>query len=182
VESSGIKFDLDASGVSKITGWVGSDDGFLALDINGDGMIKDGSELFGSYSMSFRAHSGQTFRNGFLALKQYDEDHSGSIDAGDRIYHSLLVWRDINRNGQSESAELLPLSQLVIESISLAYTPNDSKVIPYSIEGNEARLVSTYRKNGRDFSLADVWLRQSRPVNLVDSSLNAVQIPVQSAN
>lgn len=47
-----------------------SDDGLLAIDLNGDGIINDGSELFGS---STAMPDGSIARLGFEALAQYDE-------------------------------------------------------------------------------------------------------------
>ncbi|WP_240488032.1 hypothetical protein, partial [Acinetobacter baumannii] len=44
---AGVLFDHDNDGIRTSTGWVGSDDGILVLDRNGDGVINDGSELFG---------------------------------------------------------------------------------------------------------------------------------------
>jgi hypothetical protein len=48
-----VLFDHNGDGVKTGTGWVKSDDGFLVLDRNGNGLIDDGSELL---SFSFFSH------------------------------------------------------------------------------------------------------------------------------
>ena len=40
-------FDLDKNGFAEKTAWIGTEDGFLALDRNGNGIIDNGGELFG---------------------------------------------------------------------------------------------------------------------------------------
>ena len=42
-----ILFDHDGDGIKAATGWVKSDDAFLVLDRNGNGVIDSGRELFG---------------------------------------------------------------------------------------------------------------------------------------
>ena len=56
-------FDLDADGVEEEISMLGSGSGYLALDKNGDGIINDGSELFGTKS-----------GNGFADLAAYETD------------------------------------------------------------------------------------------------------------
>ncbi len=53
----------------------------LALDKNGDGVINDGSELFGTKS-----------GDGFRDLAAYDSDGNGWIDENDEIWEKLLIW------------------------------------------------------------------------------------------
>ena len=113
---NGVYFDNDNYGLSEKTQWVLSDDGLLAIDLNGDGIINDGSELFGS---STAMPDGSIARLGFEALAQYDENGDGIIDEKDSAYYRLLVWQDNNRNGISEANELKTLKELGIESISL---------------------------------------------------------------
>ncbi len=43
----GTYFDMDNDGFKQKTAWISNDDGFLVRDINDDGLINDGSELFG---------------------------------------------------------------------------------------------------------------------------------------
>ena len=48
---NGAYFDHDNNGFAEKTGWVGKDDGLLARDLNGNGQIDDGTELFGNNSV-----------------------------------------------------------------------------------------------------------------------------------
>ena len=73
-------FDLDADGEEEeISMLKGS--GYLALDKNGDGVINDGSELFGTKN-----------GDGFADLARYDEDGNGWIDENDSIWSKLKIW------------------------------------------------------------------------------------------
>lgn len=74
-------FDIDADGSSEEISMLSSGSGYLALDRNEDGIINDGSELFGTSS-----------GNGFSDLAEYDEDGNGWIDEADSIFDKLKVW------------------------------------------------------------------------------------------
>lgn len=81
-------FDLDADGTEEEISSLANGSGFLALDKNDDGIINDGSELFGVKS-----------GNGFKDLAMYDEDHNGWIDENDSIFEKLKIWvKDENGN------------------------------------------------------------------------------------
>lgn len=81
-------FDLDADGHQEQISRLNAGSGYLALDKNGDGIINDGSELFGTAS-----------GNGFADLAQYDQDGNGWIDEADEIFNKLLIWqKDENGN------------------------------------------------------------------------------------
>ncbi len=49
--NNNIYFDHDNNGFAENTGWVGKDDGLLVRDINGNGQIDNGTELFGNNSV-----------------------------------------------------------------------------------------------------------------------------------
>ena len=74
-------FDLDADGKEEKISSLGPESAFLALDLNGDGKINDGSELFGPKS-----------GDGFKDLGKYDEDGNGWIDENDEIFEKLKLW------------------------------------------------------------------------------------------
>ena len=68
-------FDIDADGVLDNISSLNAGSGYLALDLNGDGVINDGSELFGTKS-----------GDGFKDLAKYDLDGNGWIDEADPIW------------------------------------------------------------------------------------------------
>ncbi len=74
-------FDLDQDGTLDKISRLSAGSGFLALDKNGDGIINDGSELFGT-----------TSGDGFADLAEYDEDGNGWIDENDPIFDKLRIW------------------------------------------------------------------------------------------
>ena len=63
IGSTVVVFDHNADGIRTGTGWVKSDDGFLVLDRNDNGMIDSGRELFGVDTIK---------SNGALAINGFD--------------------------------------------------------------------------------------------------------------
>jgi hypothetical protein len=111
-----VQFDLDQDGVAELIPWTspGSDDAWLTLDRNGNGVVDDGSEFFGNYSPQVPS----TTPNGFAALALYDLNGDGWIDRGDPVFSELRLWNDTFRDGQSERGELRRLAQAGIRRIS----------------------------------------------------------------
>ena len=106
---STVHFDFDGDGFAERTGWVSARDGLLALDRNGNGIIDNGLELFGT-----------TQRDGFAVLSDFDTNGDNMITSADAVFGDLRIWRDANQDGISQASELLTLSQAGIVSINLA--------------------------------------------------------------
>ena len=140
--SDSVYWDIDQDGMAETSGWVGPQDGLLALDANSDGIIKDHSELFGTVDT-----------DGFLILAELDSNEDGTIDANDIAFDDLIVWIDANTDGHSQEEELVSLTDLGIVSIDLNYNVTD-----YEINGNTVRSESTYTlTDGTERQIVDAW-------------------------
>ncbi len=154
--NEGIYFDHDNNGLAEQTGWVGTDDGLLVLDRNGDGEINNGNELFGN-NTSMAA--GNKADNGYEALKELDNNGDGVIDKNDASYSELKVWQDKNSDGISQSDELLTLESVGIASLRADY----SNVNNTDEHGNTTRQVSTgVKADGSTVNTADIWFEMNR--------------------
>ena len=147
---AGTQFDLFATGQKVHTGWVSSGDGLLVLDRNGDGVINDGSELFGSATA---LANGQKASDGYAALRDLDSNQDGVMNSGDAAFTNLKVWVDADSDGSTDSGELRSLDSLGIRSVSTVATVELSKD-----NGNLVGLVSSYETtDGNTHAAADVW-------------------------
>ncbi|MFA6539941.1 MAG: hypothetical protein WCV63_11225, partial [Negativicutes bacterium] len=124
---NGAYFDYDNNKFAEKATWIGKDDGWLALDKNGDGKIGDGSELFGE---AMRKKDGTLAKDGFDALAEYDDNKDGKIDSSDAIYSQLRVWQDANGNGVTDAGELKSLTELGIKQLNLQKTAVNGTVQP----------------------------------------------------
>jgi hypothetical protein len=87
----GTYFDHDGNGFKELSGWIGPDDGLLVMDRNGNGIIDDGTELFGNQTI---LSNGTKAANGFQALAELDDNKDGKIDCNDTAYAQLKIWQD----------------------------------------------------------------------------------------
>ena len=121
-------FDLDCDGREDLISFVGPGSGFLALDINGDGRINDGGELFGPGS-----------GNGFAGLARYDEDGNGWIDEADSVYSRLRIWT----KDQDGADVLFALGQKDVGAIFLGHVST-----PFEMKGRENQLNGQVKSSG----------------------------------
>lgn len=120
-----VLFDIDADGVRDPIAWTraNDDDAFLCLDRNGNGLIDDGTELFG-YATPLR--NGQPAQVGYRALAELDSSEAGGnrdgvVDASDARFADLCVWVDRNRDGVSQPQEMSGLGPAGVAALEYRY-------------------------------------------------------------
>jgi hypothetical protein len=178
--NAGVRFDLLAQGQAVNTGWVSSTDGLLARDLNHDGVINSGAELFGSSTVMA---NGQKAQNGYQALSELDSNRDGVVNSQDLGFNDLRVWVDSNSDGITDQGELKTLADLKISQLSLTTTNDISQS-----NGNLRGLNSSYQStDGATHDAADVWFQvdlRSNVTNLTQAmaEFGAVQSAVPSAN
>ncbi len=149
--NSNVYFDHDNNGFAESTGWVGKDDGLLVRDLNNNGQIDDGTELFGNNSV---LSSGEKAANGFEALKDLDSNNDGIFNSSDTAWNQVKVWKDANSNGVVDEGELLTLEQAGIENIDLNYQNSNA----VDTNGNTVGQIGSFDKeNGTQGNISDIW-------------------------
>lgn len=108
--ASNVVLDVDNTGYGKKTAWIGASDGMLVLDRNFNGMIDNGTELFGNTQVALGAQ-------GLKALAVVDANVDGNIDQRDAVYSQLRVWQDANGNGLVDNGEAHSLGDMGISAI-----------------------------------------------------------------
>ena len=164
----GVNFDLDNNGFAEKTAWIGTEDGFLALDRNGNGSIDNGGELFGDQVI---LKDGSKSESGFEALAELDDNGDGIIDNKDSAFANLRVWIDANHNGKSDSNELKTLNETGIISISLEHS--EVSIVDEETGARIAESASvTFNKNGAvsTVDISEFWF----PVNSSDTTQDGV--------
>jgi hypothetical protein len=104
VSAQSFYFDLDSDGTKEKINYLNEGSGFLALDRNEDGIINDGSELFGTRT-----------GDGFADLALLDLDRNGFIDEADEVFSKLKIWY---ADG-SDTPKLISLKEANIGAIYL---------------------------------------------------------------
>jgi hypothetical protein len=134
VSDQSFVFDLDADGTEDKIRRLDSGSGFLSYDRNGDGVINNGTELFG-------ARTG----DGFAELAEFDKDNNDWIDEADEIYEKLRVWcHDENGN-----ETLMTLKEADVGAIYLGKADTQ-----FTSRGNDFMINAQFRSSG-------VFLRES---------------------
>lgn len=121
-------FDLNADGKKENISFAGPGSGFLSLDINYDGVINDGRELFGPQS-----------GKGFAELARYDSDNNKWIDENDFVFNRLRIWTKDSNNRDT-------LSSLKDRNIGAIYLGNISG--RFEIKNQENRSQGEVKSSG----------------------------------
>lgn len=110
-------FDLDGDGTQEEINELGEGSGYLAFDRNKDGIINDGTELFGTQN-----------GDGFADLAQYDLDKNGWIDEDDAIFDKLQIWtKDANGNDVLYKLKDKGIGAICLQNVKTDYELKDDK-------------------------------------------------------
>jgi hypothetical protein len=93
--------------------------GYLARDIDGDGEISGGSELFGP-------RSGE----GFMELSALDSDRNGWIDSADSAFKQLRVWVVTDHADDLLTLEEAGIGAISLQTVALDYTAKSGAASP----------------------------------------------------
>ena len=121
-------FDIDADGGGDQISFVAPGAGFLALDANEDGVVNNGTELFGALS-----------GDGFADLAAHDDDGNGWIDEADAVFSRLRIWAK-DAAGQDQ---LLTLLESNVGALFLGRIET-----PFSIKDSDNELQGQVRATG----------------------------------
>ena len=127
LDTQNFSFDIDCDGESEQISMLKKGSGFLALDKNGNGIIDDGTELFGTQN-----------GHGFYDLRRYDSDSNGWIDENDPILEKLRIWEK-----SADGDTLVALGEVGIGALYLGFTQNSFEI---KSENNET--LGRIRSNG----------------------------------
>lgn len=111
-------FDIAGVGECLDSDWPSAATPWLAADLDRNGFIDAGHELFGSGTL---LGSGRHAPNGFVALAPFDGNRDGRITAADPRFAELLVWRDEDADKRSLPYELTSLADEGVRAIELDY-------------------------------------------------------------
>ncbi len=149
--TAGVYFDHAGDGFAEATGWAGSDDGVLFRDLNGNGVVDDGRELFGSETI---LDDGSKASNGFQALQNLDANEDGVIDDKDAVYKELQLW---------VGEQFFSLQEAGVESIAVGFSRSDF----IDAYGNEHREIGSYTAtDGIEKLAVDVWFKVDRSYSM----------------
>lgn len=172
--SGAITFDHDADGVRTGTAWAGADDGLLVLDLDGNGLIDSGRELFGNNTL---LANDQKAADGYAALRALDANADGLIDAVDAPFASLRVWRDLDQDGVSDAGELQSLEEAGISQIDLTQTAFTQTLA----DGTRLDGQASFTLNGQTHTYTDAWFAENpfyrEFATAIESSSSAAVLP-----
>ena len=173
--SNGVHFDHDANDISFKSSWVDKEDGLLVYDRNNNGIIDNGTELFGNFTRitsentnssayeniddanknnnNLQTNNTTLAKHGYEALANLDSNNDGIIDINDKDFNKLRIWQDINKDGVSQINELKTLDELNIKSLNLNYKETNQDLG----DNNTLTLKGSYTKtNGQTMLMGDI--------------------------
>ncbi|MGQ3892588.1 beta strand repeat-containing protein [Legionella sp. CNM-4043-24] len=109
---SKVYFDVTGDNQSERLAWVARQDGALIYDQNNNGVVDNVNEFAFTRLASGAATD-------LEALRIFDSNNNGRLDAGDAEFSKFKVWQDSNDNGVSDYGETRSLAERDITSINI---------------------------------------------------------------
>lgn len=117
LSSQRFAFDIDGDGTEEAIPMASGGSGYLVLDRNGDGLVNDGSELFGPRS-----------GNGFAELAEWDLDGNGWIDENDPVFERLRIWtKDLQGQDQLQSLADKGVAAIALQHVATPFDLKDAQ-------------------------------------------------------
>jgi hypothetical protein len=137
-----VAFDLSGDGKPDNVQWTrpGGDEAFVARDLDGNGVIDSGLELFGD----------QAVANGFDALAKLDANQDSFVDEAEGS--ELLLWNDADADAVTDAGELAPLNGMRLPTV-----PHSRPEI--YMNGNWVPLWAQIRPR---LAMVDVWFAREQ--------------------
>jgi hypothetical protein len=106
-----VPFDIDGDGTTEMVAFPEPGSGaWLVIDLNGNGVIDNGREMFGENT------GGKTYPSAFEAVAEVAPHFTDGV--GDS---RVLLWSDVSIDGISQPEELQPASNVLI-AVGTGYT------------------------------------------------------------
>ena len=118
-------FNQSALGLFNVS-WVGPEDGLLAYDYNGDGLITEAKE----YVFALWGDRSDVATDMEALAAYFDADANGVkdgvLDASDTAWSYFGVWQDLNVDGVQDEGEFAYMADWGITSIGLSYNADST--------------------------------------------------------
>lgn len=144
LSDSYFEFDLNSDGNNETLHQTAAGTGFLVFDKNENGIIDDGSEMFGPQT-----------GYGFSELSAFDEDGNGWIDENDSIF-TQLSFMDFDENGEQRLQDLasVGLGAIALQSSAMDFDLYDTQG---NFQAQVARSGVALMENGAAVSIQEIY-------------------------
>lgn len=143
------EFDLEGDGQNEVIASLASGSGYLVLDKNANGIVDNGTELFGT-------RTGQ----GFSELAEFDHDGNLWIDENDDVFSQLQVWV----NGENGEQQLHSLKEIGVGAIYLGSAEGH-----FNLHSSSGAVLGDIKSSGLVL-MEDGEVRTIQEIDLVDLS------------
>lgn len=144
LSTSNTYFDIDEDGFKERTAWVGSDDGLLVIDLNGDGQVTQSKEI------AFAEWTPELDTDLQALAKVFDSNDDGVFDNLDARFEEFRVWRDLNSDGNADSGEMMTLEEAGIKSMQTQVSAGSNLEL-----GDGTTVVGTFNVQKTNGSIVD---------------------------